>query len=196
MSKLISMLLIWMMAAASVAFAQDAPLGLAWSASAEALKQAGVDLKEMEADSFGKGFEARKLSKALADQESTFLSLGNNDKLWRIVVISKEFANDPMGIAIKRRYKDILDILTEKYGQPKSHHTLGDSIYSEPKYFLAGIRGGNSFWYSDFSTSDVDIQIGIFASTSSEARWRIIYEYKPLRKVFDQSKRGREKSAL
>lgn len=196
MRKLITVVGICACLSMSAALGQDAPLGLTWSATSESVRQAGVDLKESGTDAFGAGFSANKLSKALADQETTLLSFGHNDKLWRIVVVSKEFSNDPMGIAVRNRYKELLDILTEKYGKPKTHHTLGDSIYADPKYFLAGVRGGNSFWYSNFNTADIDIQIGILASSSSEARWRVIYEYKPLKVIFDQAKKGREKGAL
>src|SRR5690348_15357816 len=118
------------------AFAQDAPLGFAWSASVNSVKEAGIELKESGGDAYGVGFAAYKISKALADQDATLLSFGHNDKLWRIVVISKEFSNDPMGTSVRNRYQELLGILSEKYGKPAVHHTLGDSIYSEPKYFL------------------------------------------------------------
>lgn len=182
--------------ACTAAFSEEGPFGLSWGVTADSMRQIGVNLKETPSDAYGAGYQAASLAKALADQDATYLSFGHNDKLWRIVVISKEFSNDPMGISVKSRYSELLQILTEKYGKPKSFHTLGDSIYSQPKYFLAGIHGGNSFWYSNFSTEATDIQIGIFATSSSESRWRIIYEYKPLRSVFEQSKRGREKGAL
>lgn len=181
---------------ASSAFSQSAPLGLEWSAAADSLRQTGIDLKESGTDAYGVGFSANKLPKVLADQETALLSFGHNDKLWRIVVVSKDFSNDPMGLAVRNRYNDLLGILSEKYGKPKNHHTLGSSIFSEPEYFLAGIQGGKSFWYSDYTTADLNIQIGIVATSSSDARWRIIYEYKALKAVFEQSKRGREKGAL
>lgn len=168
-------------------------MGFTWSATSDSIKQAGIELKESGVDAYGVGFWVNKLAKALADQETTLVSFGHNDKLWRIVVVSREFSNDPMGIAVRSRYKELLDILTEKYGKPTIHHTLGDSIFSDPKYFLAGIRGGNSFWYSDLETADLNIQIGIIASSSSDARWRIIYEYKPLKAIFDQPKKRARK---
>ena len=176
--------------------AQEAPLGLHWSASAETLKQAGIDLKESGSDDFGVGFVAQKVPEGLSDQETTLLSFGYNDKLWRIVIVSKSFPNDPTGIAVRNRYAGLVRILSEKYGKPKVHQILGGLIYSEPQYFLAGIEGGNSFWYSNFETSDLFIQIGILAATSSDARWRIIYEYKPLKETFVRAKKGREKGRL
>lgn len=176
--------------------AQEAPLGLHWSASAEALKQAGIDLKKSGSDDFGVGFVAQKVPEGLANQETTLLSFGYDDKLWRIVIVSKSFPNDPAGNAVRNRYDELVRILGEKYGKAGVHQVLGESIYSEPRYFLAGIEGGNSVWYSNFETSDLFIQIGILAATSSDARWRIIYEYKPLKTIFVQEKKGREKGRL
>ena len=176
--------------------AQEAPLGLHWAASSESLKQAGVNMTKSGSSDFGVGFVAQKVPEGLSDQETTFLSFGYNDKLWRIVILSKLFSNDPAGIAVRSRYAELIKILSEKYGKPKVHQFLGGSIYSEPRYFIAGIEGGNSFWFSNFETSDLSIQIGIVATTGSDARWRIIYEYKPLKKSFEHAKKGREKSRL
>jgi hypothetical protein len=188
--------IIFILVGSSEALAQDAPIGLTWMASEASLKQAGIELKETGNDSYGVGYTASKLPKALADQQMTLLSFGHNDKLWRIVIISKEFTDDPMGVAVRNRYDQLIAILSEKYGRPKTHQTLGDSIYAEQKYFLAGVRGGNSFWYSNFDTTQLFIQMGIVASSNSEARWRIIYEYKPLKAIFERDKRSEEKGNL
>jgi len=86
--------------------------------------------------------------------------------------------------------------LTEKYGMPTSVHSLGDSIFQQPEYFLAGVKGGHTNWYSNFSTSTLSVQINLSAEDSSTGRWRIIYEDKSLRKDFDVAKKAKEKSAL
>ena len=137
-----------------------------------------------------------KLEKAVADQEATLLSFGFNDKLWRILIVSREFKNDPHGTEVLVRYRELSSVLSEKYGKPKELHRLGGSIYSEPRYFLAGIRGGESSWYSNFDSRTLFIQLGITASDSSTGRWRLIYENKSMRKEFDASKRTKEKGAL
>lgn len=196
MRKCIAIIFVWGLISTSSVLAQDAPLGLKWSSTVDSVRQTGIELKEAGSDAYGTGFSANKLSKALADQETTLLSFGYNDKLWRIVILSQNFANDPMGVVVRNRYQELLGILTDKYGKPVGHHRLGESIYSEPRFFLTGIQGGNSFWYSDFKASELDIQIGILATSGSDARWRIIYEYKPLKAIFEQSKKVREKGSL
>jgi hypothetical protein len=124
------------------------------------------------------------------------VSFGYDDKLWRIVAISRPFSNDPSGTNVKSRYQELLGVLTEKYGRPTVVHTLGESIYREPRYFLAGINGGHTSWYANFDTHKLFIQLGIVAEDSSTGRWRTIFEEKALRKNFDSTRRVHEKGAL
>jgi hypothetical protein len=174
----------------------EAPFGFNWAASVEDLRAAGIELKDFGGNAFGTSYSASKLPKILADEDTTLVSFGFNNKLWRIIAISNQFENDPYGIAVKNRYQELLGVLAEKYGKPTSVHRLGGSIYSEPRYFISGIRGGESSWFSNFSTSDLDVQLNISASDGSSARWRIIFENKPLRRTFESDRKDREKRAL
>lgn len=174
----------------------SAPLGLRWGASVEDVKAEGIELKEFANKEYGASFIATKLNKTLADQNGVLLSFGLNNKLWRIVAISRDYANDPNGGAVLSRYTELIEALAEKYGRPKSVHRLGGSIYAEPRYFVSGIRGGETHWYSNFKNTDLQIQLALTASDSSTAAWRLIYEYIPLSKIFESSKKNSEKEKL
>jgi hypothetical protein len=189
---------IFLLGAASInAQAQEeAPLGLSWGITTSDLRARGVELTEYSGSQFGKSFVASKLEKAIADQDAALLSFGFNDKLWRIILFSREFSNDPFGSSVLARYNELTNVLSEKYGKPKQFHRLGQSIYSEQRYFLAGIRGGESSWFSDFDTTNLKIQLAITANDSSTGRWQLIYEQKTLKKGFEESKRTREKGSL
>lgn len=175
---------------------QDGPLGLTWGASADQVRALGIELKDIPQTDYGVTYIATKLPKVLSDQEGTIISFGYNDMLWRIVVISKVFSNDPSGVNIKARYQELVASLEEKYGKPSSSHHLGDSIYGQSRYFLAGLHGGQSSWFSNFSTPSLAVQIGLSAESSSDARWRIFFEEKALKKTFDIAKKAKEKNAL
>lgn len=175
---------------------QEAPLGLPWGVSTTELQARGIELKEIPTLDFGKSFIATKMEKALTDQSAALLSFGSNDRLWRIVINSRDSLNDPSGSNILVRYNELSSVLSEKYGKPRAVHRLGDSIFSQSEYFLAGIRGGKSSWFSNFDTPNLFIQLSIIASDSSTASWRIIYENKQLRKDFETSKRFQEKGNL
>jgi hypothetical protein len=175
---------------------EEAPLGLLWGNSSSDLRTRGVELAEYSKSEFGKGFLANKFEKAIADQDKVLLSFGFNDKLWRITILSREFPNDPFGSAVTGRYNELVSVLSEKYGKPMQYHRLGESLYSEQRYFLSGIEGGKSRWFSNFETLNLFVQLAITANNSSTGHWQLIYEYKPLKKGFEESKRSQEKGSL
>ncbi|SDH44418.1 hypothetical protein SAMN05216338_1009102 [Bradyrhizobium sp. Rc2d] len=176
--------------------ATDAPIGLVWGSSSAEVRAKGIELKEIEGTDFGKSYLASKMEKALADQSAALLSFGFNDKLWRVLITSRPFGEDPTGSAAVARYTELASLLSDKYGKGTQVHRLGESIYAQSGYFVAGIRGGQSRWFTNFETSNLFIQLGLTASDSSTATWRLIYEYKTFRRDFEASKRSREKGTL
>jgi hypothetical protein len=104
------------------------------------------------------------------DQEVTYLSFGFDDKLWRIAALSRSFDSDPHGNKVLSRYTELSELLAEKYGKGKRVHSLGDSIYSQSQYFIAGINGGRTNWFTDFDPPNLHIQIGIAAAASDSAK--------------------------
>lgn len=176
--------------------ATDGPIGLVWGGSSAEVQAKGVELKEIEGTDFGKSYLASKMEKALADQSAALLSFGFNDKLWRVLITSRPFSEDPAGSAAVARYDELASLLSDKYGKGTQVHRLGESIYARSGYFVAGIRGGQSRWFTNFDTSNLFIQLGLTASDSSTATWRLIYENKIFRRDFEASKRSREKGTL
>lgn len=174
----------------------EAPLGLTWGDSSAKVREGGTTLTDFPGTNFGTSFLATTLPRALSDQGAAILSFGHNDRLWRVAIVSKNFENDPYGSEVRRRYGELKQLLEEKYGKSKAIERLGDSIYREPRYFVAGIRGGRTSWYTDIANDRLEIQVGIIASDSDTAQWRIIFEDKGLRRIFDGSKKANEKKAL
>lgn len=174
----------------------DAPIGLVWGSSISETQAKGIELKEIDGVDFGKSYIASKMEKALADQSAALLSFGFNDKLWRVLITSRPFSDDPAGSAVVARYNELAGLLSEKYGKANQNHRLGDSIYAQSAYFLAGIRGGQSKWFTNFDTPNLFIQLGLTATDSSTGSWRLIYESKNFRRDFEASKRSREKGTL
>lgn len=97
---------------------------------------------------------------------------------------------------MKDRYQELVGFLTEKDGKPSSFHKLSSSIYSQPEYFLAGIRGGESSWFSNFNTPEVELQLNISAIDHSTAHWVMIFENKAIKKSFESDRKGKEKGTL
>jgi hypothetical protein len=173
----------------------DAPLGLTWGVSTGELRQIGVELNDAPGTEYGRSFLASKLSKVVADQSAAILYFGFDDKLWRVVINSRPFPNDPTGFAVRSRFSELSNVLSEKYGRPSETHRLGE-YYSKPENFLFGISNGQSKWFSNFDISQMWVQLAITAEDVSTGGWRLIYEYKPLKFNFNTSKRSREKGTL
>lgn len=172
----------------------EAALGLRWGMSSGETRELGVSLTATtDLNSFGQTFSATKLPKSISDAEFVFLSFGFNDKLWRIVIASKEFDGDPYGTAVKARYNELATALTDKYGKGTSHHYAA-RLY-ETESFVMGLSSGQNWWYTDFSSQIASIQLGIQAKFNA-ARWMLYFENKQLQSQFEKAKREREKGAL
>jgi hypothetical protein len=191
--------LVLFLAALSSAQAQSigrGPLGLEWGQGLEDTKKLGVEVTTQPNDEFGKAVIFTKLPQTITDAEIVLGSYGYDDRLFRVVIVSKQFANDPYGNAVLNRYSSLGGLLSEKYGRGAQTHRMGDSIYAEQRYFVSGIQSGRTFWYSNYTTPDLLVQLGIVAEDGSTARWRIIYENKALKGSFEQLKRTKEKGTL
>ena len=174
----------------------DAPFGLCGASHLPRLRVEDVDLREAPFRDYGDTYAATKLPKVIADAETIILSFGNDDKLWRIVAISRTYPNDPYGNNVKARYQELARVLSEKYGRGVTHHEIDSQVWKEPNEFVMGIKTGRTMWFTDFNTSALMIEIGIMASGMDQANWRIIFEEKNLRSKFEASKKTKEKNAL
>lgn len=172
----------------------EAPFGLTWGMSAEQVQAQGVTITEIPEQKFGKSFAAKSLPKVIGDTELVHLSFGNDNKLWRIAAVSKSTKDDPYGSAIKLRYDDLAAALAEKYGRGTQEHFAAK--FHEHEHFVMGIKSGDNWWYTNFASPVVTVQIGIGATDFTSAHWLLIYSNKGLSAGFDKSKREREKSAL
>lgn len=175
--------------------APDAPFGLTWAATKADVEKLGVALKSLDSKD-GQRYSASGLPKILADAEAVVLNFGFQDKLLRIVAISKAFENDRYGGAVRERYDEIARLLGEKYGKGKSVHHTGSSIYKDPEYWVSGIRSGDNQHFTNFKSGGLSIQINIRADSSNDAKWILIYENDRLMKEFEQDKAKKEKGAL
>jgi len=194
--RLILTLIISVLSSSALAQSDQAPLGLKWGLSQAEITALGAEFREEKEDSYGKGVVFTKLPQVIADAEIVLGSFGYNDRLYRIVIISKSFANDPFGSSVLSRYNSLSSLLSEKYGKPTVNHRLGDSIYAEPRYFLSGVNNGRTSWYTNFKTPEIFVQLGLFAEDGSSGRWKIIYENAVIKKDFDKTKQSKEKNAL
>lgn len=182
--------------AGRAALAADAPFGLEWGMSVQAAEALGIKLQAVKTEDNTKGFTAQDVPKILGDVERVQLDFGYNDKLRKITAISRSFKSDPYGHAVLARYNQLLELLEGKYGRGKSNHKKGDSIYAEPRYFLSGIRSGNSWHYTTLEADGISVELSVRSQDGDTGYWVLIYENKALAKEVEEEKRRREKNSL
>lgn len=173
-----------------------APFGLTWGMSTKEAAAMGIKLQSTKAEDGTANYTAQDLPRVLGDIGGIRLDFGYDDKLRKVVAVSRPFPNDPRGSAVLARYAELLDVLRSKYGSGRSTHKLGDSIYAEPKYFLSGLRSGHSWHYTNFETADVAIELSVRANDGDTGFWVLIYDNLSLAKDVEKQKRVREKKSL
>jgi hypothetical protein len=173
-----------------------APLGLQWGMSSAQVRELGIDLKDLPVKDYGTSYTASKLPKVIADTETVVLSFGFDDRLWRIFMRSKVFTNDPFGSAVRNRYDELSSELAEKYGHGQQNHHTGEGFYAKADNFIYALSTGNAWYYTNYTTNILQIQLSIGARDTSTAFYQILFESKPLRSDFEQSKKTHEKDSL
>jgi hypothetical protein len=173
-----------------------APFGLQWGMSSAQARANGVVLTEDAHKNYGVTYLATTLPKMIADVQTILLSFGFDDKLWRVVAVSKNFSNDPYGSAVQKRYDELAGELTEKYGGGETKSGTSDEFYGDPKNFVYAIQSGNAWHYTNYDTNLIRVQLGIQATDPSTAFYQIIFENNSLRLDFEKGRKTKEKNAL
>jgi hypothetical protein len=69
-------------------------------------------------------------------------------------------------------------------------------FYSEPSNFIYGLQSGENWYYTDYKTKEVQVQIALRGTAIKDARYVLFYENVPLRAEFTRDQKAREKKAL
>jgi hypothetical protein len=173
-----------------------APFGLEWAMHVKAAEALGIKLQPAKSEDGTSFFTAEGLPKILGDVEAVRLDFGYADKLRKVVAVSRSFGNDPYGGAVMARYNELFQLLESKYGRGKTTYRMGDSIYAEQRFFLAGIQAGRSWHYANFEADGISVELSIRAKDGDTGFWVLIYENKAMAKDFEKEKRERDKKSL
>lgn len=160
---------------------ESAPFGLTWGMSVEKLREAGVQLRPLQADETGRRYSAHDLPKMLGDIEEVILSFGGNDRLYRIEAISQDYLHDDDGSRIKARYEALSRSLAAKYGAGKETHVI-NKPWDSPEHFLMGIKLGSSRYYTNFEGKNVAVRLAIKAKRRDTGTYVLVYRHKELAK--------------
>jgi hypothetical protein len=188
--------LVMVLTNAAFADSQPAPFGLSWGMSQKEVEALGVVLAEPKDSRYGVLRGARNLPKTLDDTSSVGLYFGFNDKLWRIVSVSKTFEHDDSGIQVKTRFAELSTLLSQRYGPRKDHFgSASESFYRDPERFAYAISQNKLAYFSEWS-GDVQIQLEIRAKPFDGTYYVLFYEFQPLSGEVKKMQTAKEQKAL
>jgi hypothetical protein len=172
----------------------EAPFGLVWLTSKQAVADTGIELKNQMATEFGESYVVSRLPKELADQYYTVLSFGYDDRLIRITAIGRSLADDHTGSQVQARYAELQDLLRKKYGPGKAESHV-DTGYDGIRW-ASGLQTKRNWMHTIFSGSDLKIELSVFSPGAPQTQWRIIFEYVPEIERLERRRREKEEKAL
>jgi hypothetical protein len=150
----------------------------------------------MEVTTFGKSYVATRLPKGLSDLDTTILSFGYDDALWRVTAIGEENADDKYGNRGEARYDQLATTLAKSYKLEETfEHRPYDGFYSKAENFAYAISQNEAWWYRNFRSPKIDIELSL-GSNHEDTYWRIIYSHRAAESTFDSIKADAELEAL
>lgn len=173
----------------------SAPFGLSWGMTTQEVKSVGANLSLKKTGQHGEQYVATSLPKVVSDMETVMLFFGYNNRLWRIAAVSKPFENDPYGSGAKARYEKLSNILAKKYGKGEQYHHQSE-MWSEPDEFVMGLKSGRSWYYTNYQTEEIEVQLALRGFSSDTAVYILIYVHKELKKSFEKGKEAKESESL
>jgi len=145
---------------------------------------------------FGAAFAASDLSKVLSDTESVFLFFGYKDKLWRIAAAGRQMGPDPSGSQAVARYQELAAVLSDRYGRGVETDTRDREMWKGPNEYVMSIRQGRAHRYTNFHSTNVDVELSVRAADSDKSYYLILFQYSPGAREFEADKKVNEKDAL
>jgi len=117
------------------------------------------------------------------------LFFGLNDKLWKIVTISKGFENDPRGIIAKDKFKQLENLFIKEYQVVERFHHVQKG-YSG-KSFTMGIKHGENWYFTKFKKGDISILFSLVSvgNSTDTSGYVLIHTNTNLEKNIENSNR-------
>jgi hypothetical protein len=172
------------------------PFGLTWGKNTAEVRSTGVSLEPSPVKSFGISFVGSNLPKVIADVESTVLSFGYNDKLWRVAAIGRSYENDPSGGNVLSRYLELKSALADRYGPGNEHDSRDQQMFKAANEYIASIKEGRASRFTSFSNGSTEAELSIRATSFDTSYFVMLFSSTEGAKEFEASKHDHEKDAL
>ena len=178
----------------------EGPFGLPWGATYEEIKDLGVELVKTPIKDYPNSFIATKLPKNISDIAKVYITLGENNILWRIIAYGNPSEDTPSAAKVMQIYQQYQKFLNQKYGNEKQYYTpkiseiekktvdeegkehIEITKYEEQignKNFLAQLQSGEAVLYSTYENQKVGAVLSV--NVDGEGKSYIIIDYTNLK---------------
>ncbi|MBP5399618.1 MAG: hypothetical protein J6Y53_04295 [Alphaproteobacteria bacterium] len=186
----------------------EGPFGLPWGATYDQIKELGVDLVKTPIKDYPNSFIATNLPKHIPDIAKVYITLGEDNILWRIIGYGNPAQDTPDASKIMQLYQQYQKLLNEKYGNEKQYYTpkiseiekktvdekgkeqIEIEKYEEPignKNFLAQLQSGEAVLYSTYENQKVGVVLSV--NVDGEGKSYLIIDYTNLQILKEQNKK-------
>jgi hypothetical protein len=168
---------------AAAAIAKDnneAMFGLRWDMSVSEVRATGAPLTQQRTEGNITAFRTESVPKGFSDAEFYVLMFAS-DRLVKIVMVTKDFTDDPFGTAGRERFAKIKTILEEKYGKPTmSSQEVGRKLFRERDEFYQCLAyTGCGLWAAVFEPPGKSISMELKGSRRGVGYVSITTEAEP-----------------
>ena len=181
------------------------PFGLPWGASYNQIQNLGIELTQTPIKDYPNSFIARKLPNPISDIAKVYITLGDDNLLWRIIAYGIPTEDTPDGSKVMQTYRKYCNLLNKKYGNEKQYYTPKISLiekktvnekgkvkietekYEEPignKNFLSQLQSGEAVLYSTFENSKIGAVVSV--NVNGEGKSYIIIDFTNLQILKEQ----------
>ncbi len=173
--------------------ADSAPLGLKWALSKEEVDALKVKLTPYPDQKYPATFTGSNFPKELPSAENVILSFGEDNRLWRIVIISKIQKDDKDGHEIMKTYDNLVRLLTKKYGegsetkqgfdapvpQPQESRR-SDEPTPPPPSFAESMMKRQKLIYNQFKKDGIELMLNLGAKNPTDTYYTLSYKFLPI----------------
>lgn len=165
-------------------FRKQAPFGVYWGASAEDIRNMGVDLKGVfDAKNFA--YYAENLPRQIKDF-NVKLYFSEKDSLWKIVADSVWKEDNSGATNALTLYKKYYDFLQKKYGPCDEEYVEKEGVKIGQDGFFNALRAKEAGLSCSFSADDVSAVLSVITDDGNRSGIRIEYKNEQMEQDFEQ----------
>jgi hypothetical protein len=176
---------------------EDSVFGLSWDDSEEKLRSGGVIKGKAEPfrGELGRMYAPARLPRGFEDANWYALFFNQQGELLRIACVGDTFKDDPEGVAARKRYEELKEIISRKIPIVGTFEE-SPQRWARPQDWWASIKSGKAHWATGFRGQLMEAVLEIRAESDTTGSYSLMVDHLPRMQQLDQLADESEKSAF